>query len=299
MTEPTDKHDDDAFDAYLEGKSALSGEYRRDDATTPPASLDAAILSASREAIPAAHKLPEPVPRRWLRPLSIAAVMFLSVTLVVSIQLEEGILAPAPDAASDNVSEIAAPVGANNKRILQAPPASVAAKASRQSDNAVDDDAASAGESEPAPARAAESSELEEAFGDATTGPPQQRLAEELLGQREATNSVQATAADDESTSAEQASRAALMRKEETPRTDKLVGFAQDARDNEPQAIVVSGARRPDDALTEQLTAIATLWEAGEVVEARTRLEKFDADYPEFDAALRAELLPQALIDTE
>lgn len=69
--EPTDD-----LDEYLRGDSALSRQYRRESAPTPPHALDRRVLGSPR----AAHGKPP-----CLAPLAFAASVLLSVALVLAI----------------------------------------------------------------------------------------------------------------------------------------------------------------------------------------------------------------------
>jgi hypothetical protein len=78
MNEP--QHDEQAFEAYLRGESTLSHLYRQTMASQPPAALDAAVLTAARQAV---YLHPQRVWwRRWIVPVSVAAVVVLSLSMV-------------------------------------------------------------------------------------------------------------------------------------------------------------------------------------------------------------------------
>jgi outer membrane biosynthesis protein TonB len=66
----------------------VSAGYRRLGAETPPEALDAAILAASKRAVGAGPRRAGRPLRRWALPVSIAAVVVLTMSLVVRIQLE-------------------------------------------------------------------------------------------------------------------------------------------------------------------------------------------------------------------
>lgn len=86
-----DKDDKDLND-YLEGNSEISKHYRASNSKEPSSSLDAKILSAAKEAVtenkPKSkikfHKAP------WVKPVSIAALITLSVSLIITMQQETG-----------------------------------------------------------------------------------------------------------------------------------------------------------------------------------------------------------------
>jgi hypothetical protein len=70
----------DDLDEYLRGDSALSRQYRRESAPTPPHALDRRVLRISREASGTAQRLTP-----CLAPLAFAASVLLSVALVLAI----------------------------------------------------------------------------------------------------------------------------------------------------------------------------------------------------------------------
>lgn len=79
-------HPPDDLDEYLRGDSALSCQYRREPAPTPPLALDARVLALSRCAAAGEAR----VARRGtpcLAPLAFAASVLLSVALVLAIVL--------------------------------------------------------------------------------------------------------------------------------------------------------------------------------------------------------------------
>lgn len=84
--------DDKEFNDYLKGDSELSNHYRASNTEEPSEGLDEKILLAAKEAVAEPkqksgvvfHKSP------WALPVSIAAVITLSVSLVVTMQQETG-----------------------------------------------------------------------------------------------------------------------------------------------------------------------------------------------------------------
>ncbi len=84
--------DDKELDDYLKGNSDISNHYRASNTGESPAHLDEIILSAAKDAVTESkqksnvvfHKSP------WALPVSIAAVITLSVSLVVTMQQETG-----------------------------------------------------------------------------------------------------------------------------------------------------------------------------------------------------------------
>src|SRR5579859_3717231 len=70
----------DDLDEYLRGDSALSRQYRRESAPTPPHALDRRVLGLPRGAHGTAQRLTP-----YLAPLAFAASVLLSVALVLAI----------------------------------------------------------------------------------------------------------------------------------------------------------------------------------------------------------------------
>ena len=85
-------HNDKELNDYLNGDSDLSKAYRAQNNVEPSVNLDEKILTAAKEAVrntdyegkPHFHKSP------WTLPVSIAAMITLSVSLVVTMQQETG-----------------------------------------------------------------------------------------------------------------------------------------------------------------------------------------------------------------
>jgi hypothetical protein len=70
----------DDLDDYLRGDSALSRQYKKESAPTPPHALDRRVLGLSREVHGPAQRLTP-----YLAPLALAASVLLSVALVLAI----------------------------------------------------------------------------------------------------------------------------------------------------------------------------------------------------------------------
>jgi len=73
-------HLPDDLDDYLRGDSALSRQYKKESAPTPPHALDRRVLGRSREVQGTARRLTP-----CLAPLALAASVLLSVALVLAI----------------------------------------------------------------------------------------------------------------------------------------------------------------------------------------------------------------------
>lgn len=88
---------DELLDAYLEGASPLSRAYREQATEEPPAHLDRRIRLAARRRA----RSHGPFARSWTVPASLAAVLMLSVSVVV-------LMAP-PDAQDPSLRDLPAP----------------------------------------------------------------------------------------------------------------------------------------------------------------------------------------------
>lgn len=98
----TKKPGNQAFEEYLQGGSNLSRRYHETSQAQPPKHLDEKILAASRKAVDAKPRLAySPFSSTWTVPVSLAAVLVLSVGLVVSIQDESGQPLPGKTVSGD------------------------------------------------------------------------------------------------------------------------------------------------------------------------------------------------------
>lgn len=86
-----DKNDKE-LNSYLDGNSELSKKYRASNSEEPPAHLDDAILSAAKEVVARKKQKPKVLFHKspWAKPVSIAAIITLSVSLVVTMQQQTG-----------------------------------------------------------------------------------------------------------------------------------------------------------------------------------------------------------------
>jgi hypothetical protein len=87
--------DDRELNSYLNGNSELSNGYRSSNKQEPASHLDEAILSAAKEAVNVSNNIKQKTKAEfhkapWVKPLSIAAMITLSVSLVVTMQQESG-----------------------------------------------------------------------------------------------------------------------------------------------------------------------------------------------------------------
>ena len=109
----TDKSDDRELEEYLAGDSALSRLYRGDAGEQPPEDLDQRILEQAHGAVEhRARVVHGPFARHWMVPISLAAVVVVSVSVVLlmpdpEMDADLGLpsavqpAAPASEAASD------------------------------------------------------------------------------------------------------------------------------------------------------------------------------------------------------
>lgn len=81
-----EERDDELLDEYLKGDSEISRLYRRDAGEQPGAHLDARILSQARREADRKHRVVHsPFARHWMVPASLAAVMILTVSVIVLV----------------------------------------------------------------------------------------------------------------------------------------------------------------------------------------------------------------------
>ncbi|MEE8234061.1 MAG: hypothetical protein V3R41_05225, partial [Gammaproteobacteria bacterium] len=105
------KQNDQMFEDYLQGGSALSEAYRAEEKARPPAHLDKAILTAANEAVRSEQTSKvaySPFARSWYVPASMVAVLMLCVGLVFTIYKDSGqILLTAPKSEYDIDAQVA------------------------------------------------------------------------------------------------------------------------------------------------------------------------------------------------
>jgi hypothetical protein len=79
-----EERDDELLAEYLKGDSEISRLYRRGTGEQPGADLDARILSRARREVDRKHRVVHsPFARHWMVPASLAAVMILTVSVIV------------------------------------------------------------------------------------------------------------------------------------------------------------------------------------------------------------------------
>jgi hypothetical protein len=113
----------------------LAERYRALGREEPPAELDASILAASRRAAGARPRL-----RRWALPLSLAAVIVLSVTVTLQFERERPQMEgqPAAPAQTESANRVQPKVESKIQKsapaaVPAAPPAPAAGRLSRES----------------------------------------------------------------------------------------------------------------------------------------------------------------------
>jgi hypothetical protein len=85
----SEQKDNQELEEYLKGQSELSRQYRAESGNEPPEHLDAAILSAAKKAIENQGAGGGPSTTRWYVPLSLAAVLVISFSLVFRVYDQE------------------------------------------------------------------------------------------------------------------------------------------------------------------------------------------------------------------
>ncbi len=153
-----EERDEEIIREFLEGDSALSRLYRRDAHEEPNAQLDATILAEARRNLARTSRVAHsPFARHWVVPTSLAAVLVLSVSVVL--------LTPdpvrQPGVEFDGVAEVPAPAGS----LADAP------------QTAASDEEMSAPASAPLPAEPAMDREQDSGAEDSATGGRASRFA--------------------------------------------------------------------------------------------------------------------------
>lgn len=81
----SNQKDEQEFEKYLQGNSDLSKRYHAESTEEPSAHLDNAIISAAKEATTESKPGPDVSSTRWYIPLSLAAVVIISFSVVFKI----------------------------------------------------------------------------------------------------------------------------------------------------------------------------------------------------------------------
>ena len=86
MTHRDDKHDDQAFEAYLKRNSELSQRYQTDSHEDVPDSLDQKILMQARDAVSSKKVVTHSSWwTKWNKPLALAASLMLAFTVIYKV----------------------------------------------------------------------------------------------------------------------------------------------------------------------------------------------------------------------
>lgn len=273
----------------MEHDPQLAALYRAGADAVPPAHLDDAIRAAARREVAAGPR--RSGARRWAVPVSLAAVVVLSVS-VVTMMREQG--ADRPESMMSPPAE--APAAAMQseivKREIAEPPTAVAQEVAPKQQSATPPVAAPA---EPA-AKAGVSTAPVQTFGRAAAG----RAAEAEQGMASGSES-RAKAAAAESTRAEpiRAEDGAVARRDSAPQPQMRsapaptadaasgAGGSASARPAAPAAALSGGAKNAlwQDLVREPpekwLQRIAELRRAGQTADAETLVAEFRRRFPD------------------
>jgi len=101
-----EERDDELLQEYLEGDSALSRLYRRGVGEQPGTDLDARIRAHAHDDLARDRRVAHsPFARNWMVPTSLAAVLVLSVSVVVLMPEPVEVPGPAHDDAANGIPE--------------------------------------------------------------------------------------------------------------------------------------------------------------------------------------------------
>ncbi len=213
-----EERDEEMLQEFLAGNSPLSRLYRRDAREEPNAQLDAAILAeARRNLAPKSRVAHGPFARHWLVPTSLAAVLVLSVSVVLltpDLVRQPGVefddladtpLVPKPamDREQDSAAEKRSTGGrASGLAPLQPPakqqraPEPVGKVSEKRESKALQLEKVPAGEQPPPPVPAADAGVAEEAAAPSASRTVAEPLAEAAPGPHEmSADTVQANPA--------------------------------------------------------------------------------------------------------
>jgi len=266
-----EERDDELFQEYLEGDSALSRLYRQGGDEQPGAHLDARIRARAHDAVaPDKRVAHSPFAHNWMVPTSLAAVLMLSVSVVV--------LMPEP-------VEVPGPAG---DRSANGSPETVMSR--ELPDKAADTEQQPAAESAVAPAQAAKrrKQSSDDGTGDDGTGAAGGRAAEFARDAR------QPAKADDEAPGEERKEAAPRV---QSPSIDDAQSspWAPAALESASQAAPPPGPM-PASAVRDDprawLRFIESLLDEQKLEGAKANLRAFRGRYPDYP--LPASLVPLA-----
>lgn len=261
--------DDKELSSYLNGNSELSNRYRASNKQEPPSDLDAAILSSAKEAVnvsndskqktkPGFHKAP------WVKPLSIAAIITLSVSLVVTMQQETGQLLINEPEMFDSASII------KESALSETKVSSEGVSVMREIEPGQNKD-----ERVAIPAPAALGAAADTYRTEQKTEVPKARMKEAPAKKMLLKEKPQFEVSEDRSSAEEQAVFSAPNAVE----FDEVVELKQDRK----------------LTMQETLLKIKALWENDELIKAKQSYEDFIKDYPEVSSESIKEILGNSI----
>lgn len=83
------KHTDKDFEDFLAGHSPVSDLYRKGDGSATPETLDKLILKQAHSVVETRHRSYSPFSGRWVVPASLAAVIVISMTVIIQLPVHE------------------------------------------------------------------------------------------------------------------------------------------------------------------------------------------------------------------
>ncbi|MFQ6021182.1 MAG: hypothetical protein ACE5NW_00495 [Acidiferrobacterales bacterium] len=280
---------DRALDEYLQNRSVLSRVYKATTDENPPDELDAAILSAARQATKATSRVARsPFTRNWMIPASLAAVLVLTVGLVTFMfdedsvpfspkslseptlesAMEEELSQGKRDDTSAVVAGAPADAAADSKAALKRKRKVTAARAPAAQNTALMKQEAAPAEQKPASARPPVAPESTTARQEASlkerkmvTAEPSKKAREQA---RSSSAGVGGAVALDES---------ALEKDEELRKQGRL---------GESSVALMATTESKELSPQESLEEIGGLLRQGKVAEGYDRLAAFEKRYPDY-----------------
>lgn len=253
---PTDNRNDKAFNDYLKGDSDLSRRYRDSARPEPPEHLDDVIIAAGRDVLKKpGRKVVRLLPRTWYKPVSMAALVVVCVSLVFTLYDSTGTrqqymetpgIDASPEQKLDNrfrSTEMADEI-LRDKKSVTTMPAESATDLLEDQTPSLDSDKTAAG-----------IIRMEDV-----------RTAKEI---QEETGAESSATFEADRLESRQRAPAAVLRREI---------IMQDAAESDPVNKPIMDGKTETDWLEE----INELWQAGKKQEAVVSLEKFLESYPDY-----------------
>jgi len=170
-----EERDEEMLREFLEGDSELSRLYRRDAHEEPTAQLDKTILAEARRNLARTRRVAHsPFARHWVVPTSLAAVLVLSVSVVLLTPDP----ARQPGVEIDGVAETPAAAGS----LADAPDEPVKKSGEKRERKAARFENVPSSEQQPRPGPATGAGIAEEAAAPSASRASPERLAEPLPG---------------------------------------------------------------------------------------------------------------------